>query len=95
MKFVREAKRVVSQFFETEYWYRWRNKKRYFVDGYGKTRKETLWNGFNLADTWDGESSMFKYFDMKLTHMLYNLRRWHDESDSYIDGGAAAAYGTE
>ena len=95
MKFIREAKRVVSQFFETEYWYRWRNKKHYFVNGYGKTRKETEWNGFNLADTWDGECSMFKYFDMKLTHMLYNLRRWHDESTSYIDGGAAAAYGTD
>jgi len=92
---LREIKRVVGQFFETEYWYRWRHETYKYVNGYGKNCKETTFNAFRLANTWDGPDAMYRYFDIKLSHMLYNLKWNCDESKSYIDGGAIAAYGNK
>lgn len=91
----RELKRVVSQFWETELFYRWIHEKHTWEGGDGKMHSETTYNAFKLADTWNGDHSILNYLDMKLTHMLHNLRLYGNECDSYLDAGAIIAYGTE
>lgn len=92
---IKELKRIISQFLECEYWFRFRSKKVEFEDCNGKKHFRREYNALKLADTWNGNYSLFNILDMKLTHMLYNLRKYGCESESYIDSAAIVAYGTE
>lgn len=95
MKMFRELKRIISQFVECEYWFRFRSKKIVCEDYRGKKYIRREYNALKLADTWNGDDSIFNIVDMKLSHMLYNLRKYGCESESYLDSGAIIAYGTE
>lgn len=91
----KDLKRIISQFVECTYWYRLRSKKIECEDYRGRKYFRREYNALKLADTWNGDYSIFSILDMKLTHMLYNLRKYGCESESYIDSGAIIAYGTE
>lgn len=95
MNAFRKVKRVVSQFFETEYFYRWIHRTEKWIGDDGKKYSETTFNALTLADTWNGDWAIFNYLDMKLTHMLHNLRVYGNESDSYLDSSAIIAYGND
>ncbi len=80
----REIKRVVSQFFETEYWYRWRSKK--------DTNGFKIRNVSHLNDTWNGHNTLIQWQIMKIEHMMHNLRKYGNELDCYIDSPDMSKY---
>lgn len=67
----REVKRIASQFFETEHWYRWRK--------FGDRRAVSV-----LNDTWNGNSALLNWQIMKVEHMMHNLHKYGNESPLYI-----------
>lgn len=69
-----EAKRVISQFFETEYWYRFRKR----LGDYDR-------NVSTLNDTWNGHNTLLKWQIMKIEHMYINLRKYGCEAMCYVD----------
>lgn len=81
-KLFREIKRVVSQYFETEYWYRCRK----FNDGRAVS---------TLNDTWNGHNTLLNWQIMKVEHMIYNLRKYGNEVESYIDSPDFLKYGDD
>lgn len=83
----KEVKRIISQWVETEYWYRWRVVYR---DGKYKERAFE-----NLNDTWNGHNTLLKSQILKVEHMMYNLRKYGNEVESYIDSPDFLKYGDE
>ena len=69
MNIFSEAKRIIAQFFETEYWYRFRKFK----------------NGYYLARTWEGEDDILTIMLMKIEHMFWNLKRHSMCAEFYIN----------
>jgi hypothetical protein len=94
---IRELKRIISQFFETEYWYRWRKwDYYYFDDEIGKYVK----NGKCVARdyltcTWDGEGDILGMMRLKIEHMYYNLKKYGNQADFYLDSYNVLEKGTE
>lgn len=86
-KFFREIKRLVSQFFETEYWYRRYIPEYWFNDETNKYEKIKIpYIGYNpLMETWDGEGSILRIMIRKIEHMICVLRKYGNEKDWYID----------
>ena len=79
-----EMKRLVEQFLEREYYYSFRNIKKVW-DYEGKTYRchEDALETTNR--TWDGEGDILGMMELKLTHMIHGLRKWHAQKDHYID----------
>lgn len=88
MKIFRTIKRVISQFFETEFWYRWRIVS--------KPNAEIKRRAFeNLNDTWNGDFSILNMVDDKVTHMLHNLRKYGNCADCYLLPSDIVSKGTK
>ena len=83
-RYKRELDRLVDQFLEREYWYSFR-RIPYMDECYGKTyhwRKEAL----DITNcTWEGEKDILSMMELKLSHMIFNLRKYGMQSDMYID----------
>ena len=77
----RKIKRVISQFIETEYFYRFRKRKDYYYN-----------NSFIMADTWNGSSTLIEWQLMKVEHMYVNLRKYGNEAKCYIDSSDFLKY---
>ena len=84
----RELKRVISQFFETEYWYRFRKTPHYYLNDdtqkyepskYDKRARDTL------TCTWNGDSDILQMALLKTEHMFYNLKKHSFHQYFYVD----------
>lgn len=84
----RELKRVISQFFETEYWYRFRKTPHYYLNDetqkyepskYDKRARDTL------TCTWNGDSDILQMALLKTEHMFYNLKKCSYHQYFYVD----------
>ena len=84
----RELKRVIFQFFETEYWYRFRKTPHYYLNDetqkyepsiYDKRARDTL------TCTWNGDSDILQMALLKTEHMFYNLKKHSFHQYFYVD----------
>ena len=84
----RELKRVISQFFETEYWYRFRKTPHYYLNDdtqkyepskYDKRARDIL------TCTWNGDSDILQMALLKTEHMFYNLKKHSYHQYFYVD----------
>lgn len=84
----RELKRVIAQFFETEYWYRFRKTPHYYLNDdtqkyepskYDKRARDTL------TCTWNGDSDILQMALLKTEHMFYNLKKHSYHQYFYVD----------
>lgn len=84
----RELKRVISQFFETEYWYRFRKTPHYYLNDetqkyepsiYDKRARDTL------TCTWNGDLDILQMALLKTEHMFYNLKKHSYHQYFYVD----------
>ena len=74
-KLFRKIKRVISQFIETEYWYRFRQLPSFWYDD-----KQNIYSPLNekipardwLTRTWDGENDILDIMRLKIEHMFWN-----------------------
>lgn len=83
MKIFSEIKRVVEQFFETEFFYRWR-KITYYNWYEGKLFKTYGRALDHLNNTWDGDTSLLNIVNDKIFHMYVNLRKYGSTLDRHI-----------
>lgn len=90
MSIFRTIKRKVSQFFETDYWYRRRKINRYWYD-----EDDNKWHKCDkrswpyraqdiLVSTWEGETDLWYTMLLKLDHMFWNLRKYGNEANYYF-----------
>lgn len=88
MKIFKKIRRIIFQYFETEFWYRWRTVS--------KPNAEIKRKAFeNLNDTWNGDFSILNIIDDKVTHMLHNLRKYGNCAKLYILPSDIAEHGIE
>ena len=84
----RELKRIISQYFETEYWYRFRQIPRYWYDDdsgkYQKSEDRTRARDI-ITSTWNGENDIYGVMLLKLEHMYHNLKHYAWQANFYID----------
>lgn len=84
----RELKRIISQYFETEYWYRFRQIPYYWYDDesgkYQKSKDRTRARDI-ITSTWNGENDIYGIMRLKLEHMYYNLKHYAWQANFYID----------
>lgn len=98
MGIFREIKRVVSQFFETEYWYRFRKISRFSYDAESDTFIRNRWPikaRDILTSTWDGEYDIMQMMLMKVEHMFWNLHKHGVECKYYIYSDIFDKYATK
>ena len=72
----KEIKRIISQFIETEYWYRFRKFPGFWYDdeeNIYSPLKETIPARNWLTCTWDGENDILNIMQLKIEHMFWNL----------------------
>lgn len=93
MKMFNEIKRVISQFFETEWFYRWR-KIEHHSWGTGNHTVYTERALSHLNNTWDGDISLINILNDKIFHMYINLRKYGDTTPRYLTIGDVFAYGS-
>ena len=83
-RYKRELDRLVDQFLEREYWYSFRRIP--YMDEFDgevyRGRNEAL---DTTNCTWDGEKDILGMMELKLSHMIFNLRKYGMQSDMYID----------
>lgn len=77
MKLFSEITRIIDQFFETEYFFRFRKEKNSY--------QRNLWT---LNDTWSGGLSMLGFMEIKCRQMYHNLRKYSYHNGRMIDGYA-------
>ena len=86
LKPFRELKRVIAQFFETEYWYRFRKTPHYYLNDetqkyepsiYDKRARDTL------TCTWNGDSDILQMALLKTEHMFHNLKKHSFHQKTY------------
>jgi hypothetical protein len=82
----REIKRIISQFFETEYWYRFRKVSHFWYDDEdNKFVSSPSRANESLNCTWDGEGDILNMMRLKIEHMFFNLKKYSMHKDFYID----------
>lgn len=89
-KTVRKIKRIISQFIETEYWYRFRRLPSFWYDD-----KQNIYSPLNekipardwLTRTWDGENDILDIMRLKIEHMFWNLKEHGNQAYFYLDSG--------
>ena len=92
--FLPEIKRIVGQFFETEYFYRWR--KVTYHDWFDGEHTKTVVRALShLNNTWDGDISILNILDDKIFHMYVNLRKYGSTTSRYINGKDVLKDGTK
>jgi hypothetical protein len=95
----RELKRIVSQFIETEYWYRFRKIPYSYFDDYGSdATSKYIWKHNRARDiltcTWDGEGDIMQMMLLKIEHQFHNLKHYGVQADFYFDSHNIVEYGT-
>ena len=95
----RELKRIVSQFIETEYWYRFRKIPYSYFDDYGSdATSKYIWKHNRARDiltcTWDGEGDILQMMLLKIEHQYHNLKHYGVQADFYFDSHNIVEYGT-
>jgi hypothetical protein len=92
----RETKRVVEQFFETEWWYRWRSWYYYYFDDeknkYVKGSKQKARD--YLTSTWDGIGDILMMMRLKIEHQYHELKHYGNQAYFYLDNHNIIKYGT-
>lgn len=88
LKPFKELKRIIAQFFETEYWYRFRKIPHYYFND--ETQKYELSKYDNTARdiitcTWNGDSDILQMALLKTEHMFYNLKKHSYHQYFYVD----------
>lgn len=93
-----EIKRIFSQHFEINYWYKKRkinslwydedDKKWYKSSQLNKAKDITV-------STWEGENDILNMMLLKVDHMFWNLKRYSVEKNYYIYGNDVIKYGTK
>lgn len=88
LKPFRELKRIVSQWVETEYWYRFRKIPHYYFND--ETQKYELSKYDNTARdiitcTWNGDSDILQIALLKTEHMFHNLKKHSYHQYFYVN----------
>ena len=84
----RKIKRIISQFIETEFWYRFRRLPSYWYDDEQNNYsplKEKIPARVWLTRTWDGENDILNMMRLKVEHMFWNLKRYGNQAYFYLD----------
>lgn len=84
----RKIKRIISQFIETEYWYRFRRLPSYWYDdeqNIYSPLKEKIPARDWLTRTWDGENDILNMMRLKVEHMCWNLKQHGAQAYFYLD----------
>ena len=87
-KLFRKIKRIISQFIETEFWYRFRRLPSYWYDDEQNNYsplKEKIPARVWLTRTWDGENDILNMMRVKVEHMFWNLKRYGNQAYFYLD----------
>ena len=95
----RELKRIISQFIETEYWYRFRKIPYSYFDDYGSDATfKYIWKHNRARDiltcTWDGEGDIMQMMLLKIEHQFHNLKHYGVQADFYFDSYNIVEHGT-
>lgn len=95
----RELKRIISQFIETEYWYRFRKIPYSYFDDYGSDATyKYIWKHNRARDfltcTWDGEGDIMQMMLLKIEHQFHNLKHHGVQADFYFDSHNIVEHGT-
>lgn len=95
----RELKRIISQFIETEYWYRFRKIPYSYFDDYGSDATfKYIWKHNRARDiltcTWDGEGDIMQMMLLKIEHQFHNLKHYGVQADFYFDSHNIVEHGT-
>lgn len=91
-----ELKRIVSQFIETEWWYRHRKIKTYWYDDDDKKFHQSSFKARDiLTSTWNGEDNILGMALLKIEHMFYNLKKFSWEKYFYVDSYYILKYGSD
>jgi len=95
----RELKRIISQFIETEYWYRFRKIPYSYFDDYGSDATfKYIWKHNRARDiltcTWDGEGDIIQMMLLKIEHQFHNLKHYGVQADFYFDSYNIVEHGT-
>ena len=96
----RELKRIISQFIETEYWYRFRKIPCRYFDDYGSDATyKYIWKNNRAGDvlncTWDGEGDIMQMMLLKIEHQYHNLKHYAAQADFYFDSHNIVEHGTK
>ena len=86
----KEIKRIISQFIETEYWYRFRRLPSYWYDdeeNIYSPLKEKIPARDWLTRTWGGENDILDIMRLKIEHMFWNLKKHGAQAYFYLDSG--------
>lgn len=89
----RKAKRHISQFFETEYWYRFRKLHKYWLDDDTGRWEECAPQRHArdiITSTWEGEDDLWGAMLLKIDHMFWNLKKYGVEKKYYFKDLSAA-----
>jgi len=82
----RTLKRIIAQYFETEYWYRFRKYYSFWYDKDERKYEITKNKARDvITSTWNGENDILSIMLLKIEHMFYNLKRYGNQLDFYID----------
>lgn len=96
MKIFRNIKRIISQYFETEYWYRWRKIDHFwFNNDTGKYECKKVPARDYITCTWEGEKDILGIMLLKLDHMFWNLKHYAAQSDFYLDSHNITKIGSD
>ena len=95
----KEIKRHISQWIETEYWYRFRKIWYSWFDDYGedatyKYKWKASHAGFHLACTWEGEKDILDMMRLKIEHMFWNLKNYGNVAYCYLRSKTILEIGT-
>lgn len=95
----KEIKRHISQWIETEYWYRFRKIWYSWFDDYGedatyKYKWKASRAGFHLACTWEGEKDILDMMRLKIEHMFWNLKNYGNVAYCYLRSKIILEIGT-
>lgn len=88
LKPFRELKRVITQFFETEYWYRFRKTPHYYFNDETQKYELSKWDKTArdiITCTWNGDSDILQMALLKTEHMFYNLKKHSYHQYFYVD----------
>lgn len=93
-----EIKRIISQHFEINYWYKKRKINSLWYDEDDKKwyKSSHLTRARDItASTWEGEDDILNMMLLRVDHMFWNLKKYGIEKNYYIYGNDVIKYGTK
>lgn len=97
-KFFKEIKRIISQFFEREYWYNHRKISHFWFDEDDNKWRDSSYpkNARTIMNcTWEGEWDLWCSMLLKLDHMFWNLKKYGVEANYYFYSGNIDKYAND